>query len=48
MWKKITLKHIKNNGTSLPSQDGMYKSLNDNVEKIKVDLGNSSDLIVRF
>lgn len=48
MWKKTRLKPIKNSRNSMPSQDEIYKNLKDNVTKIKEDLGQSSDLIVRF
>ncbi|MDQ0242522.1 spore germination protein KA [Bacillus fengqiuensis] len=48
MRKKVGTKHDNHLGNSMPSEALMYEDLTENVARIKEDLGNSSDLIVRF
>lgn len=48
MWKKTHTHHDKNSVNSVSSDSLIYKNLHDNVAKIREDLGNSSDLIIRF
>lgn len=48
MWKKTRMKSNKGIPNLTPSNDLLLKDLNENVSKIKKELGEASDLIVRF
>jgi spore germination protein KA len=48
LWKKLGSQKKKNNRNPLPSQEQLFTNLNLNIEKIKDELGNTSDLIIRL
>jgi spore germination protein KA len=48
MWKKASLNQHKNSGKSTSSDGLLNKNLQENVGRIKEDLGDSSDLIIRL
>jgi spore germination protein KA len=48
MWKKTRMKLNKSNDDLSPSNEPLFKDLNENVSKIKEELGEAADLIVRF